>query len=120
MGRLARAPDRATPAIFNGDSGAYTPYWLAKIDVNVNQSANGREPAARAITRHARLGPRLGDAYKIVKKDHRYEAVGALRDEAKAALVKLPSMVARECTAGVGSLVTQATASVLEPAGLAH
>jgi polyribonucleotide nucleotidyltransferase len=36
----------------------------------------------------AMVGPRLGDAYKIVKKDERYGAVGALRDEAKAALVK--------------------------------
>ncbi len=34
------------------------------------------------------VGPRLGDAYKITKKDQRYAAVGALRDEAKAALVK--------------------------------
>jgi polyribonucleotide nucleotidyltransferase len=34
------------------------------------------------------VGPRLGDAYKVIKKDLRYAAVGALRDEAKAALVK--------------------------------
>jgi polyribonucleotide nucleotidyltransferase len=34
------------------------------------------------------VGPRLADAYKVTKKDLRYAAVGALRDEAKAALVK--------------------------------
>src|SRR5215813_4472681 len=34
------------------------------------------------------VGPRLGDAYKITKKDERYAAVGALRDEAKGKLVK--------------------------------
>ncbi|GIK48972.1 MAG: polyribonucleotide nucleotidyltransferase [Alphaproteobacteria bacterium] len=34
------------------------------------------------------VGPRLGDAYKITNKAERYAAVGALRDEAKAALVK--------------------------------
>ncbi len=34
------------------------------------------------------VGPRLGDAYKVTKKDERYAAVGALRDEAKAAFVK--------------------------------
>ncbi len=37
------------------------------------------------------VGPRLGEAYKITKKDQRYAAVGALRDEAKAALVKSES-----------------------------
>ncbi len=36
----------------------------------------------------AAVGPRLGDAYKITKKDERYAAVGALRDEAKGKLVK--------------------------------
>ncbi|MES1201805.1 MAG: polyribonucleotide nucleotidyltransferase [Pseudomonadota bacterium] len=34
------------------------------------------------------VGKDLGDAYKIVKKEERYKAVGALRDKAKAALVK--------------------------------
>ncbi len=34
------------------------------------------------------VGPRLGDAYKVTKKDERYAAVGALRDEAKAAFAK--------------------------------
>ncbi|HVY87005.1 MAG TPA: polyribonucleotide nucleotidyltransferase, partial [Caulobacterales bacterium] len=34
------------------------------------------------------VGAKLGDAYRIVKKDERYAAVGAARDEAKAALVK--------------------------------
>ncbi|MES1198908.1 MAG: polyribonucleotide nucleotidyltransferase [Pseudomonadota bacterium] len=34
------------------------------------------------------VGAKVGDAYRIVKKDERYAAVGAARDEAKAALVK--------------------------------
>jgi polyribonucleotide nucleotidyltransferase len=34
------------------------------------------------------VGKELGDAYKLVKKEERYAAVGALRDKAKAALVK--------------------------------
>ncbi len=34
------------------------------------------------------VGKELGDAYKIVKKEERYKAVGALRDKAKAALGK--------------------------------
>jgi polyribonucleotide nucleotidyltransferase len=34
------------------------------------------------------VGGELGDAYKIVKKEERYKAVGALRDKAKAALGK--------------------------------
>jgi len=34
------------------------------------------------------VGKKIGDAYRIVKKDERYAAVGAARDEAKAALVK--------------------------------
>ncbi len=34
------------------------------------------------------IGPRLGDAYKVTNKAQRHDAVGALRDEAKAALVK--------------------------------
>ncbi|HVZ99846.1 MAG TPA: polyribonucleotide nucleotidyltransferase [Caulobacterales bacterium] len=34
------------------------------------------------------VGGKVGDAYRIVKKDERYAAVGAARDEAKAALVK--------------------------------
>jgi len=34
------------------------------------------------------VGSELGDAYKVTKKDERYAAVGALRDKAKAALVK--------------------------------
>ncbi|MGE3301954.1 MAG: polyribonucleotide nucleotidyltransferase [Hyphomonadaceae bacterium] len=34
------------------------------------------------------VGAELGDAYKIVKKEERYAAVGALRDKAKAALAK--------------------------------
>ncbi len=34
------------------------------------------------------VGAELGDAYKIVKKEERYKAVGSLRDKAKAALGK--------------------------------
>jgi polyribonucleotide nucleotidyltransferase len=34
------------------------------------------------------VGADLGQAYKVTKKDERYAAVGALRDKAKAALVK--------------------------------
>jgi polyribonucleotide nucleotidyltransferase len=34
------------------------------------------------------VGAELGEAYKVTKKDERYAAVGALREKAKAALVK--------------------------------
>ncbi len=56
----------------------------------------GKEPFAFDPPDHSALqakivglvGADLGAAYKVTKKDERYAAVGALRDKAKAALVK--------------------------------
>ncbi len=59
----------------------------------------GKEPFAFDPPDHSALqakivalvGADLGAAYKVTKKDERYAAVGALRDKAKAALVKSDS-----------------------------